>query len=146
MRKLPQKSIFHAWVHLFFNFFRTLQEISWRMLQVWWLLMIVRPIVFLLHWKCQIRMMLLLVGFGRTCLRMGIKGKSLAWKWSNFNWHCYLSVAFYINGAYTRRLDIFICGDQIRKGAALNAIQIAEMLLWLLLRQTVLYLLVLWAY
>ncbi|ESW32454.1 hypothetical protein PHAVU_002G323900 [Phaseolus vulgaris] len=26
-------------------------------------------------------------------------------------------------------LDIFICGDQIRKGAALNAIQIAEMLL-----------------
>jgi len=27
------------------------------------------------------------------------------------------------------RLDIFVCGDQIRKGAALNAIQIAEMLL-----------------
>ncbi|KHN16518.1 Aspartate-semialdehyde dehydrogenase [Glycine soja] len=26
-------------------------------------------------------------------------------------------------------LDIFVCGDQIRKGAALNAIQIAEMLL-----------------
>ncbi|KAF3432101.1 hypothetical protein FNV43_RR26840 [Rhamnella rubrinervis] len=26
-------------------------------------------------------------------------------------------------------LDIFICGDQIRKGAALNAVQIAEMLL-----------------
>ncbi|CAL5215301.1 unnamed protein product [Lathyrus oleraceus] len=26
-------------------------------------------------------------------------------------------------------LDIFICGDQVRKGAALNAIQIAEMLL-----------------
>ncbi|PNX77403.1 aspartate-semialdehyde dehydrogenase-like protein, partial [Trifolium pratense] len=26
-------------------------------------------------------------------------------------------------------LDIFICGDQIRKGAALNAIQIAELLL-----------------
>jgi aspartate-semialdehyde dehydrogenase len=28
-----------------------------------------------------------------------------------------------------RGLDIFICGDQIRKGAALNAVQIAEMLL-----------------
>ena len=27
------------------------------------------------------------------------------------------------------RLDIFVCGDQIRKGAALNAVQIAEMLL-----------------
>jgi len=27
------------------------------------------------------------------------------------------------------RLDLFICGDQIRKGAALNAVQIAEMLL-----------------
>ncbi|XP_062154130.1 uncharacterized protein LOC133862358 [Alnus glutinosa] len=26
-------------------------------------------------------------------------------------------------------LDIFVCGDQIRKGAALNAVQIAEMLL-----------------
>lgn len=28
-----------------------------------------------------------------------------------------------------RGLDIFVCGDQIRKGAALNAVQIAEMLL-----------------
>lgn len=27
------------------------------------------------------------------------------------------------------RLDIFVCGDQIRKGAALNAVQIAESLL-----------------
>lgn len=27
------------------------------------------------------------------------------------------------------RLEIFVCGDQIRKGAALNAVQIAEMLL-----------------
>ncbi|CAI8603310.1 unnamed protein product [Vicia faba] len=27
-------------------------------------------------------------------------------------------------------LDIFVCGDQVRKGAALNAIQIAEMLLF----------------
>jgi hypothetical protein len=26
-------------------------------------------------------------------------------------------------------LEIFVCGDQIRKGAALNAVQIAEMLL-----------------
>ena len=28
-----------------------------------------------------------------------------------------------------RGLDIFVCGDQIRKGAALNAVQIAELLL-----------------
>ena len=28
-----------------------------------------------------------------------------------------------------RGLDLFVCGDQIRKGAALNAIQIAELLL-----------------
>ena len=26
-------------------------------------------------------------------------------------------------------LDIFVCGDQLRKGAALNAVQIAELLL-----------------
>ena len=26
-------------------------------------------------------------------------------------------------------LNIFVCGDQIRKGAALNAVQIAELLL-----------------
>lgn len=26
-------------------------------------------------------------------------------------------------------LDLFLCGDQIRKGAALNAVQIAELLL-----------------
>jgi aspartate-semialdehyde dehydrogenase len=26
-------------------------------------------------------------------------------------------------------LDIFVCGDQIKKGAALNAVQIAELLL-----------------
>lgn len=32
-----------------------------------------------------------------------------------------------IDGNYG--LDIFVCGDQIRKGAALNAVQIAEMLL-----------------
>lgn len=28
------------------------------------------------------------------------------------------------------RLDLWVCGDQIRKGAALNAVQIAELLLW----------------
>ena len=28
-----------------------------------------------------------------------------------------------------RGLDLFVCGDQIRKGAALNAVQIAELLL-----------------
>jgi len=33
------------------------------------------------------------------------------------------------NGIILSRLDIFVCGDQIRKGAALNAVQIAEMLL-----------------
>ena len=31
---------------------------------------------------------------------------------------------------YKFRLDIFVCGDQIRKGAALNAVQIAEKLMW----------------
>jgi aspartate-semialdehyde dehydrogenase len=35
----------------------------------------------------------------------------------------------HINCWMPNRLDIFVCGDQIRKGAALNAIQIAEMLL-----------------
>ena len=30
---------------------------------------------------------------------------------------------------FSYRLDIFVCGDQIRKGAALNAVQIAEKLL-----------------
>ncbi|KAF7067797.1 hypothetical protein CFC21_073636 [Triticum aestivum] len=36
-----------------------------------------------------------------------------------------------------RGLELFVCGDQIRKGAALNAVQIAEMLLkgWLLYQQ-----------
>lgn len=33
------------------------------------------------------------------------------------------------NSGIPSRLDIFVCGDQIRKGAALNAIQIAELLL-----------------
>ena len=26
-------------------------------------------------------------------------------------------------------LDLFVCGDQIKKGAALNAVQVAELLL-----------------
>ena len=29
----------------------------------------------------------------------------------------------------SKGLDIFVCGDQIKKGAALNAVQIAELLL-----------------
>lgn len=28
-----------------------------------------------------------------------------------------------------RGLDLFVCGDQIKKGAALNAVQVAELLL-----------------
>ena len=32
-------------------------------------------------------------------------------------------------GDGTCGLDIFVCGDQLRKGAALNAVQIAELLL-----------------
>lgn len=67
-----------------------------------------------------------------TCLRMGIKGNFISSMAI-----CYLfSISFALchkhftsNGGYTHRLDIFVCGDQIRKGAALNAIQIAEMLL-----------------
>jgi aspartate-semialdehyde dehydrogenase len=34
-----------------------------------------------------------------------------------------------ISQAPGKGLDLFVCGDQIRKGAALNAIQIAELLL-----------------
>lgn len=34
-----------------------------------------------------------------------------------------------LTGRFHYRLDIFVCGDQIRKGASLNAIQIAEKLL-----------------
>eukprot|EP00241_Pyramimonas_parkeae_P004985 CAMPEP_0114248024 /NCGR_PEP_ID=MMETSP0058-20121206/13340_1 /TAXON_ID=36894 /ORGANISM="Pyramimonas parkeae, CCMP726" /LENGTH=377 /DNA_ID=CAMNT_0001361379 /DNA_START=100 /DNA_END=1233 /DNA_ORIENTATION=+ len=34
-----------------------------------------------------------------------------------------------VSRADKKGLDIFVCGDQIRKGAALNAVQIAEMLL-----------------
>ena len=33
-----------------------------------------------------------------------------------------------ISQAEGKGLDLFVCGDQIRKGAALNAIQIAEVL------------------
>ncbi len=33
------------------------------------------------------------------------------------------------NGADRSGIDLFVCGDQIRKGAALNAVQIAELLL-----------------
>lgn len=29
----------------------------------------------------------------------------------------------------SKGLDLFVCGDQIKKGAALNAVQIAELLL-----------------
>jgi aspartate-semialdehyde dehydrogenase len=29
----------------------------------------------------------------------------------------------------SKGLDIFVCGDQIKKGAALNAVQVAELLL-----------------
>ena len=47
--------------------------------------------------------------------------------------HLYLSVKYFdnrhTNGILLYRLDIFVCGDQIRKGAALNAVQIAELLL-----------------
>jgi aspartate-semialdehyde dehydrogenase len=34
-----------------------------------------------------------------------------------------------ISQAPGKGLELFVCGDQIRKGAALNAIQIAELLL-----------------
>ena len=32
------------------------------------------------------------------------------------------------NGNVVSGLNLFVCGDQIRKGAALNAVQIAEVL------------------
>jgi aspartate-semialdehyde dehydrogenase len=34
-----------------------------------------------------------------------------------------------LNGAFQNAVDMFICGDNLRKGAALNAIQVAELLL-----------------
>ena len=34
-----------------------------------------------------------------------------------------------LSQAEGKGLDLFVCGDQIRKGAALNAVQIAELLL-----------------
>ena len=34
-----------------------------------------------------------------------------------------------ISRADNKGLDMFVCGDQIKKGAALNAVQIAELLL-----------------
>lgn len=40
-----------------------------------------------------------------------------------------MSILYLLMERYYDRLDIFVCGDQIRKGAALNAVQIAEMLL-----------------
>ena len=32
------------------------------------------------------------------------------------------------NGSVGSGLDLFVCGDQLRKGAALNAVQIAELI------------------
>lgn len=34
-----------------------------------------------------------------------------------------------ISRADSKGLDLFVCGDQIKKGAALNAVQIAELVL-----------------
>jgi aspartate-semialdehyde dehydrogenase len=34
-----------------------------------------------------------------------------------------------ISRADAKGLDLFVCGDQIKKGAALNAVQVAELLL-----------------
>ena len=34
-----------------------------------------------------------------------------------------------ISRSDSKGLDLFVCGDQIKKGAALNAVQIAELLL-----------------
>lgn len=73
--------------------------------------------------------MLLLVGFAVTCHKMGIKGNFLL---GNMLFCFQLALQFTTSILHLmdlHRLDIFVCGDQIRKGAALNAIQIAEMLL-----------------
>jgi aspartate-semialdehyde dehydrogenase len=34
-----------------------------------------------------------------------------------------------ISRADAKGLDLFVCGDQVKKGAALNAVQVAELLL-----------------
>lgn len=46
-----------------------------------------------------------------------------------FVYHDEMNLCIEPNHLHYGRLDIFVCGDQIRKGAALNAVQIAEMLL-----------------
>ena len=59
------------------------------------------------------------------CLKKGTTGKNL------FIFGQFMKCGMIINTNFSceNRLDIFVCGDQIRKGAALNAVQIAELLL-----------------
>ena len=77
------------------------------------------------HLMCLIKMMLQLAESAATCLKMAIMGKGLI---SSFEDN-YDFVNARGNGIICCRLDILVSGDQIRKGAALNAVQIAEMLL-----------------
>lgn len=75
-------------------------------------------------------MMLRLVVFVKMFLRMETMGNThhpLPIKQNAFL--CFLPDCTKIKMPFLNRLDIFVCGDQIRKGAALNAVQIAEMLL-----------------
>lgn len=73
--------------------------------------------------------MLLLAEFVVMCLKMGTTGNTFR----THVFHKYALVVDFFKVSLTEklsnRLDIFVCGDQVRKGAALNAVQIAEMLL-----------------
>jgi hypothetical protein len=72
-------------------------------------------------------MTLQLAGSAVTYPRRATKGETQIFFFFN---HCLSTLTnLNTNGKLSSRLDIFVCGDQIRKGAALNAVQIAELLL-----------------
>ncbi|XP_024530865.1 uncharacterized protein LOC9631941 [Selaginella moellendorffii] len=71
---------------------------------------------------CRARMMLLWEGYGAISLKMATTGEHILF----FPFALWISPRKTL--AFSIRLDIFVCGDQIRKGAALNAVQIAEKL------------------
>ena len=71
-------------------------------------------------------MMLQQEEYDKMCLKKGTTGKN------HFIFDQFMKCHMNINMntvSGENRLDIFVCGDQIRKGAALNAVQIAELLL-----------------
>jgi hypothetical protein len=84
-----------------------------------------------LLFRYLIKMMYQWVESVRTCLKMITEGIIMFCSYSyNFvSYDCLYDFYTGSNQLLNGRLEIFVCGDQIRKGAALNAVQIAEMLL-----------------